>query len=42
MAAQWLLAQMYVDGYGVEQDYVQAHMWFNLSAAQGFEGAARR
>ncbi len=24
---------MYDDGQGVPQDYVQAHMWFNLSAA---------
>lgn len=26
---------------GVLQDYVQAHMWFNLAAAQGLEKAAR-
>ena len=26
---------MYVNGEGVPQDYVQAHMWFNLAAAQG-------
>jgi TPR repeat protein len=24
---------MYRDGEGVRQDYVQAHMWFNLAAA---------
>ncbi len=24
---------MYGDGQGVPQDYVQAHMWYNLSAA---------
>ncbi len=28
---------MYGDGHGVTQDYVQAHMWFNLAAAQGDE-----
>jgi TPR repeat protein len=26
---------MYANGTGVPQDYVAAHMWFNLSAAQG-------
>ena len=26
---------MYANGEGVPQDYVRAHMWFNLSAAQG-------
>ena len=26
---------MYEDGKGVPQDYVQAHMWYNLAAAQG-------
>ena len=25
------------NGQGVTQDYVQAHMWFNLAAAQGDE-----
>ena len=24
----------YVTGHGVTQDYVEAHMWFNLAAAQ--------
>ena len=27
-------------GDGVQQDYVQAHMWYNLSAAQGWGAAA--
>ncbi|MGB8575646.1 MAG: SEL1-like repeat protein, partial [Pseudolabrys sp.] len=27
-------------GLGVPQDKVRAYMWFNLSAAQGREGAA--
>ncbi len=25
---------MFVDGWGVPKDYVQAHMWFNLAAAR--------
>ena len=31
---------MYSKGQGVPQDYVQAHMWFNLAAASGDEHAA--
>jgi len=30
---------MYDKGQGVPQDYVQAHMWLNLAAAQGQEQA---
>jgi TPR repeat protein len=26
---------MYVNGQGVVQDYVRAHMWFNLGAVSG-------
>jgi TPR repeat protein len=26
---------MYANGHGVPQDYVLAHMWFNLAAATG-------
>ncbi len=33
--AQYNLALMYKKGRGVTQDYVQAHMWFNLAGAQG-------
>jgi TPR repeat protein len=33
--AQSNLGTMYELGWGVPQDYVIAHMWFNLSAAQG-------
>jgi uncharacterized protein len=33
--AQNRLGVMYLTGRGVPQDYIQAHMWFNLSAAQG-------
>ncbi len=29
-----ILDLRYQDGRGVPQDYVEAHMWFNLDAAQ--------
>ncbi len=35
--AQVNLGTMYNDGYGVPQDYVQAHMWYNLAAARGLK-----
>tara|TARA_B100000959_G_scaffold200082_1_gene209373 strand:- start:106 stop:396 length:291 start_codon:yes stop_codon:yes gene_type:complete len=35
--AQGGLGMMYKDGKGVEQDYVTAHMWFNIAAANGAE-----
>ena len=34
------LGVMYAEGRGVPQDYVRAHMWFSLSAAQGEQKAA--
>ena len=37
--AKFNLGIMYSRGQGVTQDYVNAHMWFNLSAAQGNKGA---
>ncbi len=33
-AAQFNLGVMYDEGQGVPQDYTQAHMWYNLSAAK--------
>jgi TPR repeat protein len=39
--AQDHLALLYYSGQGVAQDYVQAHMWFNLAAAQGKADAAK-
>jgi TPR repeat protein len=30
---------MYLAGVGVPQDYVQAYMWLNLSAARGMKRA---
>ena len=38
--AQYILGVFYDNGLGVPQDKVRAYMWFNLSAAQGREGAA--
>ncbi len=35
------LGLLYAYGQGVPQDYVQAHMWLNLSAAQGNEKALK-
>jgi uncharacterized protein len=32
--AQFNLGLAYGKGHGVQQDYVQAHMWFNLAASQ--------
>jgi TPR repeat protein len=39
--AQLLLGKMYRDANGVLQDYMTAHMWFNLSASNGDEEAAK-
>lgn len=33
--AQSALGTMYADGKGVPQDYVEAHMWFSIAAANG-------
>jgi TPR repeat protein len=41
-AAQATLGRAYIDGVGVPQDYVQAHMWFNLAAARGVGAAAKQ
>jgi peptidoglycan hydrolase-like protein with peptidoglycan-binding domain len=38
--AQFFLGHMYASGKGVLQDYIKAHVWFNISAAQGNENAA--
>ncbi len=40
-SAQYYLGLMYGEGQGVPQDYVQAHMWFNLAGAQGDKEAAK-
>ena len=38
--AQYNFGVFYDNGLGVPQDKVRAYMWFNLSAAQGRDGAA--
>jgi TPR repeat protein len=45
--SQYGLGLAYVGGRGVPQDFIQAHLWFNLAAASGDEmmrkgGAERR
>jgi TPR repeat protein len=32
---------MYANGFGVAKNYVQAHKWYNLSAASGEEIAKK-
>ena len=39
--AQYWLGVMYANGECVRQDYVYSHMWFNLSGAQGHQGALK-
>ena len=39
--SQFMLGYMYASGKGVIQDYIQAHLWFNLAAAQGEDRAAK-
>ncbi len=39
--AQYNLGLMYANGRGVPRDYVQAHLWANLAAAQGNELARK-
>ena len=35
--AQYNLGLMYEKGQGVEQDYVEAHKWFNIAGVNGNE-----
>lgn len=37
--AQNNLGYMYLNGYGVLQDYLYAHMWFNIAASSGDKDA---
>ena len=39
--AQFSLGIMYYNGQGVPQDYVHAHMWWNLAAAKGHANAIK-
>jgi TPR repeat protein len=38
--SQYRLGRLYEEGRGVLQDFVQAHLFYNLAAAQGLEEAA--
>ena len=38
--AQFMLGMKYSNGLGVPQDYILAHMWFNLAGASGQKPAA--
>ena len=40
--AQYLISHAYGAGQGVDQDYLKAHMYANLAASQGYEGAEKR
>ena len=42
MVAQYYLGSMHANGQGITQDYVLAHMWYNLSSLQGLEGATNQ
>ena len=39
-SAQYTLGVFYDNGLGVPQDHISSYMWFDLSAAQGRDGAA--
>ncbi len=41
VGAQSELGAFYVNGHGVPQDYIQAHLWFTLAAAQGDKMATK-
>ena len=40
-AAQTVLGKAYEDGLGVPQDYIQAHKWYNLAAANSTKSEKR-
>ena len=40
-SAQTNLGTMYDDGQGVLQDYIRAHMWFNIGASSGDKDASQ-
>jgi TPR repeat protein len=39
--AQFFLGVMFENGFGVPQDYVQAHMWYHLAGANGHKDAVK-
>ncbi|MDG1340039.1 MAG: sel1 repeat family protein [Paracoccaceae bacterium] len=38
--AQFNLGVMHLKGQGVLQDYLMAHMWYNIASANGYEAGA--
>lgn len=40
--AQYALGGMHAEGIGILQDFLLAHMWYNIAAANGADGASRR
>ncbi len=39
---QYRVGVMYAEGRGVPEDFVLGHMWANLAASQGAEGAVKK
>ncbi len=39
VASQYFLGVMYLKGYGVLQDFIQSHVWFNIAASKGYRKA---
>ena len=39
--SQYMLGELYANGQGVNQDFVEAHMWYNLAAARDRANAAQ-
>lgn len=40
-ASQFMVAEMYARGTGVAQNYVKAHMWYNLASSWGHDRAGQ-
>ncbi len=40
--AQYNLAQMYNNGWGLDRDYRQSYLWFSLAALGGYDRAETR
>jgi hypothetical protein len=41
VSAQYNLRLMYAKGQGVPQDYIYAHMWFDIAASSGNKDALK-
>jgi hypothetical protein len=42
VVAQFTMGELLTTGTGIDLDYVQAHKWFNIAAAQGHRAAAEQ